>query len=66
MHAAAAAGAITVSDPLESALRMWALAHGLILLYQDGRFAISEAQFKRVFRRALWTLLAGMGGTVPS
>ncbi len=60
-----AAGVVNVPDPLEAALQMWTLAHGLILLRQDGRIALSQQQFGTIFSRALWTLLADMGAQIP-
>lgn len=65
MQAAKAAGVVTVADPLEAALQLWALAHGLIVLYQDGRFGVSKQAFRGIYTRALCTLLAGMGASMP-
>jgi hypothetical protein len=44
----------------ETALSIWAHAHGLIALYLDGRIAVSPAAFRKIYMRSLDRLLNGL------
>jgi AcrR family transcriptional regulator len=58
------AGALAADDPLEVALTMWAHAHGLVTLFNAGRFT-DERQFRRIYRRSIDRLLRGLAVPHP-
>ncbi len=43
------AGTLGGARPLDIALALWASAHGLIVLYRSGRFALDEAAFRALY-----------------
>ena len=50
---AMATGALPRGSSLEAALALWAQAHGLITLYQAGRFSHRPREFAAFYRRVL-------------
>lgn len=55
-----ARGELRDDDPWEVALALWAHAHGLICLYQGGRFGLTPARFRALYRRSLRRLFDGL------
>lgn len=53
-------GYLKRDDVWEIALELWAHAHGYVMLYRGGRFALSETQFRALVRRSLRRLLHGL------
>lgn len=53
-------GAFERDDVSETALSIWAHAHGLIALYLSGRIAVSRAAFRKLYMRSLDRLLGGL------
>jgi AcrR family transcriptional regulator len=47
-------------DIAETALSIWAHAHGLIALYLSGRIAVSRAAFRKLYLRSLDRLVGGL------
>ncbi|MEX2467740.1 MAG: TetR/AcrR family transcriptional regulator [Gemmatimonadota bacterium] len=43
-------GLLVPADPTEVGLTLWAHAHGLIKLYQNGHFQMDEAEFRELYR----------------
>jgi AcrR family transcriptional regulator len=58
--AAMARGDIRKDDVWEVALELWAHVHGYVALFRAGRFALSERQFRLLYRRSLKRLLHGL------
>jgi AcrR family transcriptional regulator len=54
------AGEIKKDDVWELALEFWAHIHGYVTLFRAGRFALSERQFRLLYRRSLRRLLDGL------
>jgi AcrR family transcriptional regulator len=54
------AGTFRPGDSLEVSLDLWAHAHGLLALYQAGRFAPKPRVFTALYRRSLHRLLRGI------
>ena len=52
--------ALRSDDVAETALSIWAHAHGLITLYLCGRIAASRATFQKLYMRSLDRLLHGL------
>jgi AcrR family transcriptional regulator len=46
---------------LEVALEIWAVVHGLVMLYRGGRFRRDPAAFQALCRRAVLRLINGIG-----
>jgi AcrR family transcriptional regulator len=53
-------GVFERDDIAETALSIWAHAHGLIALYLSGRIAVSRAAFRKLYMRSLNRLLGGL------
>lgn len=53
-------GEYAVDDAAETALTIWAHAHGMVSLYRSGRFGGQEANFRRLFDRSMARLLRGI------
>jgi AcrR family transcriptional regulator len=53
-------GEINKDDVWEVALELWAHAHGYVALFRAGRFAISEREFRLLYRRSLIRLFDGL------
>jgi AcrR family transcriptional regulator len=53
-------GVFERDDIAETALSIWAHAHGLIALYLSGRIAISRTAFRKLYMRSLDRLLGGL------
>ena len=54
------AGRLKKDDIWEVALALWAHAHGYVALYRAGRFALSEEEFRSLFRRSMEKFLNGL------
>jgi len=54
------AGSLKKDDIWEVALALWAHAHGYVALYRAGRFALSEEEFRALFRRSMEKFLSGL------
>jgi AcrR family transcriptional regulator len=53
-------GEIMKDDIWEVAFELWAHAHGYVSLFRAGRFAMSEPEFRSLYRRSLRRLLNGL------
>ena len=53
-------GVFRKSDPLETAIMIWAEAHGLVTLFRMERVGESPEQFRAIFRRTIRRLLDGL------
>lgn len=53
-------GGQSCHDIGETALSIWAHAHGLIALYLSGRIAVSPTAFRKLYLRSLDRLLNGL------
>jgi AcrR family transcriptional regulator len=53
-------GAFAADDPLETALSLWAHAHGLVVMYRTGRFGPHADRFRPLYRRSIRRLLKGL------
>jgi AcrR family transcriptional regulator len=60
IEACIAAGLFRPAPPLEIAMSLWGHAHGLLILYRTGRFAISPAGFRALYLRSLDRLFEGI------
>lgn len=47
-------------DPWEIAMELWAHAHGYLMLWRAGRFALDESDFRKLVHRSLRRLLHGI------
>lgn len=54
------AGILKTGDPAETSLTMWAHAHGLVQLYQQGHFMIDEPTFRTFFEASGARMMAGV------
>jgi AcrR family transcriptional regulator len=54
------AGTLRKGDFWEVAVDLWAFVHGHLALYQGGRFAYSESEFRAYMRRSLNRFLRGL------
>jgi AcrR family transcriptional regulator len=59
-------GSLEEADPLETALLVWAEAHGLVTLYRIGRFGPDEPQFRALYGRTVDRLLSGLAPRRPA
>lgn len=50
-------GVFAADDPLETALSIWAYAHGLVVMYRTGRFGPDSDRFRPIYRRSVRRLL---------
>lgn len=55
-----AAGIFREGDPIETAIMLWAEAHGLITLYKLDRFGSDEAMFRSFFDRCIGRMIEGL------
>lgn len=53
-------GALKRDDVWEVAFELWAHAHGYLMLYRAGRFALSPDEFKQLVHRSIGRLLHGL------
>jgi len=53
-------GALRKDDFWEVTIDLWAFVHGHLALYQGGRYAYTEAEFRTFFRRSLNRFLKGL------
>ncbi|HWW59723.1 MAG TPA: WHG domain-containing protein, partial [Thermoanaerobaculia bacterium] len=55
-----AAGRMRRDDTLETALTIWAHAHGLISMFTLGRFGDDAAAFRKLYARSMRRLITGL------
>ena len=60
VHLCMEQGVFKKSDPLETAIMVWAEAHGLVTLFRMERFGENPEQFRTIFRRTIQRLLDGL------
>lgn len=53
-------GIFAPADPLETAVTLWATAHGLVTFYRLRRLGVPEREFRKLYRRTIDRVLAGM------
>jgi hypothetical protein len=53
-------GIFKKDDPMETAIMLWAEAHGLIILYKMHRFGGDADLFRVIYRRAIQRLFDGL------
>jgi AcrR family transcriptional regulator len=58
----AAEGVLSVEDPEDAALTVWAQVHGLVSLYLAGKLALEERAFRRLYARSIERLVRGLAG----
>lgn len=54
------AGLLKEGDPARTSLTMWAHAHGLVQLYHQGYFRLSEREFRKLFEESGARMMAGV------
>lgn len=54
------AGLLKQADPVQTSLTMWAHAHGLVQLYHQGYFRLSEPDFRKLFEESGARMMAGV------
>lgn len=54
------AGLLEPTDPVEVGLTLWAHAHGLIELYQNGHFQMDEDQFRLLYKASGTRIFMGI------
>jgi AcrR family transcriptional regulator len=54
------AGVLKDADPEDVGLTLWAHAHGMLQLYQQGRLNTDEVGFRRLVEESGWRLFAGL------
>lgn len=54
------AGMLAPADPIEVGLTLWAHAHGLIKLYQQGHFQMDEPQFRALYGASAQRMMSGI------
>lgn len=59
-------GILRPDDVGETALSIWAHAHGLITLYLSGRIAAPRAAFQKLYLRSLDRLVEGLAARTPT
>ena len=52
-------GILKQADPLQTALTMWAHAHGMILLYHQGFFPMDQEEFQSLFEKSGARMMSG-------
>ncbi len=52
-------GILKGADPLQTALTMWAHAHGMILLYHQGFFPMDREEFQSLFEKSGARMMSG-------
>jgi AcrR family transcriptional regulator len=60
VHLCMEEGIFKRSDPLETAIMLWAEAHGLVTLFRMERFGDNADQFLPIFKRSIGRLLDGL------
>jgi AcrR family transcriptional regulator len=60
VHLCMEQGVFVKGDPLETAIMIWAEAHGLVTLFRLERFGQNADDFRGVFRRTIDRLLDGL------
>jgi AcrR family transcriptional regulator len=53
-------GILKEADPAQTSLTMWAHAHGMVHLYYQGHFRLSEEEFRALFRNSGARMMAGV------
>ena len=53
-------GLVREGDPWDMAMTMWALGHGLIMLYRAGRFSYDDTQFRAFYLHSLGIAFDGI------
>lgn len=54
------AGLLAPTDPVDIALTLWAHAHGLIKLYQNGHFQMDDDEFRELYRASGARIMMGI------
>jgi AcrR family transcriptional regulator len=54
------AGILRPGDPEETAITMWAHAHGMVHLYHEGCLQLSDDEFRALFKASGMRLMAGV------
>ena len=54
------AGILEDGDPTQTALTLWAHAHGLLQLYRQGHLQIGESEFRALFEESGVRLICGI------
>ena len=52
-------GILKEADPLQTSLTMWAHAHGMVLLYQQGIFPMDREEFRSLFEQSGARMMSG-------
>ena len=60
VHLCMEKGIFKKSDPLETAIMVWAEAHGLVTLFRMERFGENPEQFRAIFKRTIQRLFDGL------
>jgi len=60
VHLCMEQGVFKKSDPLETAIMVWAEAHGLVTLFRMERFGENPEQFRAIFKRTIQRLFDGL------
>lgn len=60
-----AEGIFRADDPLETAVTIWAEAHGLVTLFRTGRFGPDTEIFRQTYRRSVHQVLDGLTTEPP-
>jgi AcrR family transcriptional regulator len=60
VHLCMEQGVFRKDDPLETAIMVWAEAHGLVTLFRMERFGENADQFRAIFKRTIQRLLDGL------
>jgi len=60
VHLCMEQGIFKKTDPLETAIMIWAGAHGMVTLFRMERFGENPDQFRAIFQRTIQRLLDGL------
>jgi len=60
VHLCMEQGIFRKSDPLETAIMIWAEAHGMVTLFRMERFGENPEQFRSIFQRTIQRLMDGL------
>ena len=60
VHLCMEQGIFKKTDPLETAIMIWAEAHGMVTLFRMERFGENPEQFRAIFKRTIQRLLDGL------
>ena len=55
------AGILKEGDPEMTSVTMWAHAHGMVQLYHEGCFEMSQEEFRLLFKGSSMRLMGGVG-----